>query len=532
MSSILENFKLTQIIMKVGILLVVTGKYHVFAEKLLGCIQENFLPHYNKKIFLFADEQSALKIRNIVTPLEIDIHIINRRGFPGDTLYRYHYFLLEKENILKTTDVVYYMDIDFDIRETIGDEVLPDRKHSMVATHHPGTFQIPGFPDETGSPETRECSTAYIPLEMRRRYVAGGFNGGLTDKFMEMSEHIAKNTDTDDRNNVIAVWHDESHLNCYVANNYDMFKFMNASYTSPEQNLPGLEDYPKKIVSLDKDHDFIRSGYNYVTCQLHDDFLTNLPRLATLVYISKHHNLIPILHFNQFDINEKCEIVQSEELSKSYRYGYMADFAKDDLTKKNFTVKAINMSDLSVESNNIADFAVGNEYISEISTDLAKLFDRSKNDTVNNMLKSIKNQNVVSMFISGKTEDIQSKINQIGSMFPKRFTILVLTDNQKKLEEKIGKEYRSNVRFYESNDPEVLITLSINFGYTVVFNEIISWWSGILSRGKVFYFDDTEKDMLPDSWITETRTLKRIIKRNISSTNLNLKLKSRGVSFE
>ncbi len=158
--------------MKVGILLIATGKYHVFADKLLTGLKKNFLPHIRKQIYLFADEYCSKEISKVCQRLNllVNIHVISRKGFPGDTLYRYHYFLLEKEKILRQTDLVYYMDIDFDIRETIGEEIFPDTHHSLVATYHPGTFQTNGFPDVTGSPETRPESTSCIIKENRRQY--------------------------------------------------------------------------------------------------------------------------------------------------------------------------------------------------------------------------------------------------------------------------------------------------------------------------------------------------------------------------
>jgi hypothetical protein len=70
-----------------------------------------------------------------------------------------------------------------------------------------------------------------------------------------MSRKIRENIDTDLQKDIIAIWHDESHLNRYLISNQQLTKTLLPSYCYPESwNLP----YPKKILALDKDHEAIR----------------------------------------------------------------------------------------------------------------------------------------------------------------------------------------------------------------------------------------------------------------------------------
>ena len=72
--------------MKVAVLNVATGGYVELAENLHKSLNENFMTDHEVDIFLFTDSDKEFgeNVRK---------YQIERKGFPGDTLYRYHYFL-------------------------------------------------------------------------------------------------------------------------------------------------------------------------------------------------------------------------------------------------------------------------------------------------------------------------------------------------------------------------------------------------------------------------------------------------------
>ncbi len=244
--------------MNVGIFTIATGKYIQFIDQLYTSIKDNFLIQNNKLFIIFSDCEYE-KIEELKNQLNIEILFfkIEKKGFPGDTLYRYHYFNSIQDELKKyNLDVVYYFDADMKVVSNIGDEVLPTQTKKLILTAHPGFFNKPGN-QYLGTPETNPKSTAFIPKErFRHCYFAGGFNGGTYSAFMEMSSKIKNNIDIDNSNNIIAVWHDESHLNEYVSNIQDKIKILTPSYCYPEnRDLP----YHKKIIALDKNHREIRS---------------------------------------------------------------------------------------------------------------------------------------------------------------------------------------------------------------------------------------------------------------------------------
>ena len=95
-----------------------------------------------------------------------------------------------------------------------------------------------------------------------KMYYAGGFNGGKPEHFLKMSQTIVDNVEKDWEKGLIAVWHDESHMNRYLIDNPPTVE-LNPSYCYPEAARinPGGWNVPfdAKIVALEKNHAAVRS---------------------------------------------------------------------------------------------------------------------------------------------------------------------------------------------------------------------------------------------------------------------------------
>ena len=221
--------------MKIAFLNIATNKYINFLPELLKSINKYFLPEVEKHFYIFTN--------NLDYPLNhknISKILIKAKGWPGDTYYRYHHFLSIKE-ALKNYDYVYYLDADMKIVDYVGKEVLTD----LLGVQHPG-FVV----NKQGTPEDKQKeSTAYLEKKNVVQYCCGGFQGGSPKEYLKLSEIISHNIDIDDKNNILAVWHDESHVNRYFADNPPT-KILNAGYCAPESawQVP----FPYKIIALDK----------------------------------------------------------------------------------------------------------------------------------------------------------------------------------------------------------------------------------------------------------------------------------------
>lgn len=234
--------------MKICILNIATNKYIQFVEQLLDSVEENFLNGHDISALVFTNHE-ILEVSD-----NVKISQIEHEPWPIPTLKRYHYFLREKEYISQF-DYCFYMDVDMRIVDKVGDEILGD----LVATQHPGFWHKD--PREF-TYERRPQSTAYIPEGQGKMYYAGGFNGGKPEHFLKMAETIVNNIDEDLKNDLIAVWHDESHMNKYLFENPPTVE-LTPSYCYPE----GIKFNPTwwhvpfepKILALEKNHAEVRS---------------------------------------------------------------------------------------------------------------------------------------------------------------------------------------------------------------------------------------------------------------------------------
>lgn len=220
-------------LMKIAILHVATRNYKYFIEPTTQSVERYFLPNIHKDYFVFTDDVD-LKVSVPITTVKVE-----PKGFPGDTYYRYHYFLKIKEK-LQEYDYIYYLDADMKVVDYVNEEVLTD----LLGVQHPGFIS-----DKRGTPEDKQVnSTAFVEKENIKQYCCGGFQGGSSKEYLKLSETISKNIDIDDKNNILAVWHDESHFNKYLVDNPPT-KILDAGYCAPESAWSVPFSY--KIIALD-----------------------------------------------------------------------------------------------------------------------------------------------------------------------------------------------------------------------------------------------------------------------------------------
>jgi histo-blood group ABO system transferase len=186
---------------KIGVAIIATANYRVFAGPLIRSIRRNFLPGHDVTVFLFTDGDFPPAPGLKVIPVE-------HTAWPGMAIRRYSIFREHAAEFMEM-DYLYYLDADMRVTMQVGEEILGD----LVGVTHPGYYDKPR---EKFTYETRRQSTAFIAAHEGSRYFCGACQGGKTADYLRAVRHLAEKIDEDDRNGIVARWHDESHWNRYL----------------------------------------------------------------------------------------------------------------------------------------------------------------------------------------------------------------------------------------------------------------------------------------------------------------------------
>tara|TARA_R110000803_G_scaffold27700_1_gene64584 strand:+ start:120 stop:824 length:705 start_codon:yes stop_codon:yes gene_type:complete len=221
---------------KFAILIIATNQYRGMAQSLIESIDNFYSPEGEKDIFIFSDKNEFKS-----TSANIIFNKIDHEQWPYVTLKRFEYFYKVKEK-LKSYDQVIYMDCDLEIVENICFPNSP-----LIGVMHPAKHIWNNFWDVEKNPKSK----AFIPenSDGSSVYCQGCLWGGGGKEISKLVGVLKKNVEIDFNNDVIAKWHDESHLNNYFYNNKEDLLILKSSYCYPENwNLP----IKKLIIHKDK----------------------------------------------------------------------------------------------------------------------------------------------------------------------------------------------------------------------------------------------------------------------------------------
>lgn len=230
---------------KIGFVIVATGKYDVFIEPLIRSIETFFLDTNKKFYNIFSDKDIKLP------GVEYEIFKVEHRPFPYPTLYRFHFFEQYKDYI--KGDQIIYIDADTLITSKIGTEVITP----ITATQHCG------FVNRWGTFETRQDSKCFVSRGEGKNYFGGGFYSLSAPEFFKLCQFGKETVDWEATRGRVPIWHDESVLNKYLTMNPPT-RVLSPSYHYPENNLFiystwGGQKFDCKILLLNKNHKEIRS---------------------------------------------------------------------------------------------------------------------------------------------------------------------------------------------------------------------------------------------------------------------------------
>lgn len=235
---------------KVGLMVIATGKYHQFVQGLISSADNYFLKESEVEVTYYVFSDTKLNIntsRNVV-----HIHI-EHRPFPFASMDRFKHFI-NNEDKLKTQDFIYYVDVDcLFVDEVPSSEILAD----LIGVQHCG------FVDLRGPVETNTNSAFYTNPNNYKVYYGGGFSGGSLDNYLALSKWCNESIDIDLANGVMPSVHDETAINRYFLDHPPVT--LTPSYHYPQSNAAhykkiwGANKFKPKLLLLDKNHNEIRS---------------------------------------------------------------------------------------------------------------------------------------------------------------------------------------------------------------------------------------------------------------------------------
>lgn len=231
----------------IGILYICTGPYILFWEDFYKSFEKKFLPNIEKKYYVFTDSKDIYGLENE----NVNRYDLSAQPWPLITLLRFSTFLSIEEEIEKC-DYLMFSNANI-VCDTLitQEEFLPreDLQEELFVTTHPG-YQ--GKSNVRFPYDRNKKSLAYIPWNCGKDYVIGAMFGGTSRSFIKMSKILKKRIEEDLKNNIIAKWHDESHLNRYIVGRNDV-RVLSPSYCYPV----GMNvSYEKKISGVSKQAKF------------------------------------------------------------------------------------------------------------------------------------------------------------------------------------------------------------------------------------------------------------------------------------
>jgi hypothetical protein len=212
---------------------IATNKYWDYFLELLPNLRGFISTDSNLEVIVLTNRHPQGVLETEIENLTVRVFPSEFNDWPKVTLMRYGQ-ILKFEREIKTNKFL-WLDVDMLFVKSLDPEIL--NKGIYLAPHPGYVFNLTGFlklrdgnkraflKDKLrrtlrrqlgrGAWETNSTSTAFVPPKLKRHYVHGAVWGGKTSQVIEMCRVLSDRIEADLKNNYIAIWHDESHLNWF-----------------------------------------------------------------------------------------------------------------------------------------------------------------------------------------------------------------------------------------------------------------------------------------------------------------------------
>jgi len=215
---------------RVGVMIQATNKkYFDLGWDLTQSVDRFFLPNHNVSVFLFTDQSVTPAHYKQLKRISLNVKYAEAQKWPFSTLLRFR-LMTEILAELEQFDYLFWLDADTLVTQPVYDDIFA----KYVAVEHPHYMRV--NTDSSDYPYERNPeSTAYVSFaEEPWWYVCGAFWGGEGDSVREMIVQLNANTDADLAKLIIALVHDESHLNRYLLDHREQTLVLDTRYLRPQ----------------------------------------------------------------------------------------------------------------------------------------------------------------------------------------------------------------------------------------------------------------------------------------------------------
>ena len=228
--------------MKTSVVFIGTDKYLNFLPSYYQSIKDNLSENNKLSFHVFTD-----RVNDASWPNDMNVYKISHMRWPFVTLLRYKIMSYALDYITDS-DFCIFADADLLWKDKTNVlDLFNDKQYFGV--QHPGFV----FNPKNATFETNKLSAAYVnESEDRSVYWQGCLWGAKSESFKKMIIKLNENVDLDYNNNIVARWHDESHLNRYFINHKNEVNTLHPGYATPELWEDIKQNFQTKAVHLHK----------------------------------------------------------------------------------------------------------------------------------------------------------------------------------------------------------------------------------------------------------------------------------------
>jgi len=235
---------------KILICFIGTGSYLKFLPQYYQKIMDNFCLSEQKDFLVLTDGELSEVPNNII------LKNIEHKPWPFITLERFGIIEQALSDIEQTYDWLVFMDADTIVNSKIEYDDFFNETKDYFGVHHPCHFMNMNPHNQKYGSFDRTNSRARVNDDDDLSiYWQGCLWGGKFPEIMELISDLDNRIQLDLKDDIIAQWHDESHLNKFFIENKDKVNTLSPSYAYPEDfNIAAKNHFEPKIIHLSKNN--------------------------------------------------------------------------------------------------------------------------------------------------------------------------------------------------------------------------------------------------------------------------------------